>query len=125
MTHWKTLTAKTSQIVTADAFKLAYHSTIRNLCGSEYTTPTNAPLQILHLILECPRNNISYTLELWLFCEARRIFNSTVGGLYQDAIRKRIVQRFAMQLIPEKRSQKVAYIQQLIFNILQKMGFMS
>jgi len=114
----------TSSKFTADRFELAYDSTLKNLCRSEQELPINAPLQILHLLLECPRDNTSHALELWLFCEARKIFNSIKrAGLRQKAIRQQIVQRFVMQLAPEKRSNKAPYIQQLIFNILKKMGF--
>jgi len=126
MTHFNTYEANLSRRIVADRFELAYYSTVKNLCRSEHATPTNAPLQILHLILECPRDNASHALELWLFCEARKIFNNIERTvLRQKAIYGQIVQRFIMQLAPEKRPTKALYIQQLIFNILEKMGFVS
>jgi len=110
--------------ITADRFELAYNCTLNNICRSEDMRPTNAPLQILRLMLDCPRDNTSHALELWLFCEARKIFsNIKRTGLRQQAIHRQIVQRFVMQLAPEKRSNKAPYIQQLILNILEKMGF--
>lgn len=112
--------------ITADRFELAYNSTLNNLCRFEQMPSTNAPLQILHLILECPRDNTSHALELWLFCEARRIFNKIKGtGRREKAIHRQIVQRFVTQLAPEKRPNKTLYIQKLIFSILEKMGFTS
>ncbi len=112
--------------IPTDRFELAYNFTLNNLCRSEEVRPTNAPLQILRLILESPRDNTSHALELWLFCEARKIFNKIKRtGLRQQAIHQQIVQRFVMQLAPEKRPNKILYIQLLIFNILEKMGFVS
>jgi len=112
--------------ITVDRFELAYNSTLNNLCRSKQTLPINPPLQILRLLLDCPRDNMSYALELWLFCEARKIFNKVKRTrLRQKAIYQQIVQRFVMQLAPEKRSNKAPYIQKLILNILGKMGFAS
>jgi len=112
--------------IPADRFELAYNFTLNNLYRSEEMRLSNAPLQILRLMLESPRDNTSHVLELWLFCEARKIFNKIKRtGLRQQAIRQQIVQRFVMQLAPEKRPNKAPYIQQLIFNILEKMGFVS
>jgi len=128
MTYLSTHKAKPIGSTTADRFELAYNFTLNNLCRSEQALSinVNAPLQILRLILECPRDNASHALELWLFCEARKIFNKVKRtGLRQKAIHRQIVQRFVMQLAPEKRPNKAPYIQQLIFNILEKMGFAS
>ena len=119
-------THKANRVQRVDKFELAYSFTLKNLCRSEAAIPTNAPLQILHLLLECPRDHTSHALELWLFCEARKIFNNIERTrLRQKAIHQQIVQRFVMQLAPEKRSDKTLYIQQLIRNILEKMGFRS
>jgi len=123
MTRTKTHEIKFASI-TIDRFELAYNSTLNNLSRFEQVPSTNAALQILHLILECPRDNTSHALELWLFCEARRIFNNIKrAGLRQKAIHRQIVQRFVMQLSPEKRSNKAPYVQKLILSILEKMGF--
>lgn len=109
--------------LTADKFEQAYYFTLNNFSRSN-DNPTNAPLQILRLLLDSPRNHTIYALELWLFCEARKIFNTIEKRqLRQKAIYRQIVQRFVMQLSPEKRSVKQAYIHNLINNILEKMGF--
>jgi len=109
--------------LTADKFEQVYYFTLNNLSRSN-DNPTNAPLQILHLLLDCPRNHTIYALELWLFCEARKIFNTIKKAqLRQKAIRRQIVQRFVMQLSPEKRSVKQTHIHDLINSILEKMGF--
>lgn len=109
--------------LTADKFEQAYYFTLNNFSRSN-DNPTNAPLQILHLLLDCPRNHTIHALELWLFCEARKIFNTIKKvQLRQKAIYRQIVQRFVMQLSPEKRNVKQAYVHNLINNILEKMGF--
>lgn len=109
--------------LTADQFEQAYVFTLNNLSRTTSTT-SNAPLQILQLLVDCPRNHTIYALELWLFCEARKIFNTIKKTqLRQKAIRQQIVQRFVMQLAPEKRKHKKAHVQSLINNILEKMGF--
>lgn len=109
--------------LTADQFEQAYVFTLNNLSRTASTT-SNAPLQILQLLVDCPRNHTIYALELWLFCEARKIFNTVKKTqLRQKAIRQQIVQRFVMQLAPEKRKHKKAHVQSLINNILEKMGF--
>jgi len=111
------------RIVKADQFEQAYRFTVNNLSRTQ-AMPTNVPLQILQLLMDCPRNHTIYALEVWLFCEARKIFNTiSKTQLRQKAIRQQIVQRFVMQLAPEKRNNKKAYVQYLINNILEKMGF--
>jgi len=111
--------------LTADQFEQAYVFTLNNLSRTAATAPLNAPLQILQLLADCPRNHTIYALEVWLFCEARKIFNTIKKTqLRQKAIRQQIVQRFVMQLAPEKRNHKQAHVQNLINNILEKMGFL-
>jgi len=112
-----------SKELTADRFEQVYYFTLNNFFRSNNNS-TNTPLQILRLLLDSPRNHTIYALELWLFCEARKIFNTIEKRqLRQKAIYRQIVQRFVMQLSPEKRSVKQAYIHNLIKSILEKMGF--
>jgi len=125
MTHSNTYEIQTVQarIPRKDKFEQVYHFTLNNLTRSNEVS-ISAPLQILRLLSDSPRNHTIYALELWLFCEARKIFNTAkTTSLRKKAVHLQIVQRFVMQLAPEKRSLKQTHVQRLINSILKKMGF--
>ena len=111
-------------IIKSDRFDLVYDFTFNNLLSSDGAIPANAPLQMLHLILESPRNHAIHALDLWLFSEARKIF-MTIKKVdsRQKAIRQRIIARFVEQLSPEKRRGAALQIHYMVINILEKMGF--
>lgn len=118
--------SKPQNQVKADRFDLVYGFTFNNLLSSEGTIPTNAPLQMLHLVLESPRNHTISALDLWLFSEARKIYMTIEKvDLRQKAIRQRIVARFLEHLTPGKRLGAALQIHHLVRNILYKMGFKS
>lgn len=108
---------------TADHFTQVYNFTLSKLRRSEKQS-TDTVLHILNLLLESEQHVVVHALELWLFCEARKIsLNIENAALKREAVKENIVQRFVAQSNAELQAAKVTQIQKLIQAILQKMGF--
>lgn len=108
---------------TMDNFTQVYNFTLNKLHRAEYDT-TDTVLHILHLLLDSEHHSAVHALELWLFCEARKISLSTTNtALQRKTIEENIVQRFIVQSDVELKPEKVTQVQELTQAILQKMGF--
>ncbi len=119
MTHTSTHT----YVTTAKRFERVYNYTLLNLARSEYA-PNNTTLQILSLLSDAPQHHLIHALELWLFCEARKIYNTTPKApLRKEVIRREIVEPFIMQLSPEVRRNQAQNVEQLVYKTLAHMGF--
>ena len=106
-----------------DNFTQVYNFTLSKLRHSEQHS-TDIVLHILHLLLESEQHVAVHALELWLFCEARKISLSTEdAALKRKAIQENIVQRFVAQSDTELDANKVTEIEELMQTVLQKMGF--
>jgi len=115
-THTYTLTAK-------NQFERIYNHTLLNFSRSE-DKPNNAALHILGLLSDAPQHHLIHALELWLFCEARKIYNTTEkASLRKKVIRRDIVEPFVMQLSPELRTNQAQDVEQLVYSTLSNMGF--
>jgi len=108
---------------TTNHFTQVYNFTLSKLHRSEeYSADT--VLHILQLLLESEQHVAVHALELWLFCEARKIsLNLEDTALKRQAVKENIIQRFVAQSNTELQAEKVTQIQKLIQAILQKMGF--
>ncbi len=112
-----------NSVIQADSFTQVYHFTVNKLFPNE-TIPTNAPLVLLQLLAGQHTSYMVCTLELWLFCEARKICLRIEDiELQRKAIQENIVQRFIFQLGLELQPKKMIQVQELTQAILQKMGF--
>ena len=108
---------------TAKRFERVYNYTLLNLVRSE-CAPNNATLQILSLLSDAPQHHLIHALELWLFCEARKIYNTIQKApLRKEVIRRDIVEPFIMQLSPEVRRNQAQNVEQLVYKTLAHMGF--
>lgn len=106
-----------------DHFEQVYTFTLNKLYRLEHISE-NAPLQVLQLLTDSERNYAVHALELWLFCEARKIcLTIKKTQLRQEAVYKQITQRFLSLIAPQQRLQKAPQVQELVLCILQKMGF--
>lgn len=106
-----------------DNFTQVYNFTLSKLHHSDQQS-TDTVLYILNLLLESEQHVAVHALELWLFCEARKIsLNVKNTELQRKTIQENIVQRFIAQSDVELASEKIAEIQELTQVILQKMGF--
>ncbi len=106
-----------------DNFTQVYTFTLSKLRHLEQHS-ADTVLHILHLLLESEQHVTVHALELWLFCEARKISLSTEdAALKRKAVQESIVQRFIAQSNSELPLEKRKEIQELIQAILQKMGF--
>jgi len=119
MTTTTPITHKTSK----DNFTQVYNFTLSKLHRSEQRS-TDTVLHILNLLLESEQHVVVHALELWLFCEARKIcLNVKDAELQRKTIQENIVQRFITQSDAELASEKMIQIQEITQVILQKMGF--
>jgi len=76
------------------------------------------------MLLESEQHVAVHALELWLFCEARKISLSTKNtALQRKTIQENIVERFIVQSDVELKPEIMTQIQELTQAILQKMGF--
>jgi len=110
-------------LTTKNQFKRIYNHTLLNFSRSEHK-PNDATLHILGLLSDAPQHHLIHALELWLFCEARKIYNT----VEKTSIRKRVIQRnivepFVMQLSPELRLNKIKDVEQIVYSTLANMGF--
>ncbi len=106
-----------------DNFTQVYNFTLSKLQRSEEHC-TDTVLYILDLLLESEQHVAVHALELWLFCEARKIsLNLEDAALKRQAVQENIIQRFIAQSNSELPLGKRKEIQELIQAILQKMGF--
>jgi len=118
-----TTTAPLTHKSTKDHFTQVYHFTLSKLHRSEEPS-TDTVLHILHLLMESEQHVAVHALELWLFCEARKIcLNIKDTELQRKTIQENIVQRFIAQSNIQSDPEKVTQIQELTQAILQKMGF--
>lgn len=117
-----TITPKSHE-TTMDNFTQVYNFTLNKLHRAEYDT-TDTVLHILHLLLDSEHHSAVHALELWLFCEARKIsLNVKDATLQRKTIQENIVQRFINQSDTKLQAEKVVQVQELTQDILQKMGF--
>lgn len=108
---------------TMDNFTQVYNFTLSKLHPSGYDT-VDTVMHILHLLLDSEHHSAVHALELWLFCEARKIcLNVKDTEPQRRTIQENIVQRFINQSDIELQAEKVTQIQELTQAILQKMGF--
>jgi len=106
-----------------DHFEQVYTFTLNKLYRLEHISE-DAPLQVLQLLTDSERNYAVHALELWLFCEARKIcLTIKKTQLQQNAIYQQITQRFLTLIAPKQRPQKAPQVQELVRCILKKMGF--
>lgn len=106
-----------------DDFEQVYTFTLNKLYRLEHVSE-DAPLQILQLLMDSKLRYTVHALELWLFCEARKIgLSIRKAQTQQEAIFQQITQRFLELIAPKQRPQKAAQVQELIQCILLKMGF--
>lgn len=106
-----------------DHFKQVYTFTLHKLYRLEHISE-DAPLQILRLLTDNERNYAVHALELWLFCEARKIcLTIKKTQLQQEAVYQQITQRFLTLITPKQHPQKAPQVQELVQCILKKMGF--
>ena len=118
-----TTVAPMTRMTTKDNFTQVYNFTLSKLHRSEEPA-ADTVLHILHLLLESEQHVAVHALELWLFCEARKIsLNVKDAELQRKTIQENIVQRFIAQSNIESDCEKVTQIQELTQAILQKMGF--
>ncbi len=108
---------------TRSRFERVYKHTLLNFTRSE-NAPSNTALQILGLLSDAPNHHLIHALELWLFCEARKIYNTVEKApLREKVIRRDIIRPFIMQLSPELRRNQTQDVEQLVFKTLEHMGF--
>ena len=106
-----------------DNFTQVYNFTLSKLYRSEQHS-ADAVLHILNLLLESEQHVAVHALELWLFCEARKIsLSAEDAALKRKAIQENIIERFVAQSNSELPFEKVKEIKELTDTILQKMGF--
>ncbi len=105
-----------------ERFEQIYHFTITNMSRSNPSS-TNTALQVLHLLSDFPRHHAVYALELWLFCEARKIYSTIEKTQIQQVIQRQIIQPFIQQLPTRQSQNKRKHIESLVYKILQQMGF--
>jgi len=118
-----TTTAPLTHKTTTDNFTQVYNFTLNKLHRSEEQS-TDTVLYILNLLLESEQHVAVHALELWLFCEARKIsLNIKDTELQRKNIEENIIQRFVALSNIELQAEKVAQIQEITQAILQKMGF--
>jgi len=118
-----TTTAPITHKTAKDNFTQVYNFTLSKLHRSEQRS-TDTVLHILNLLLESEQHVVVHALELWLFCEARKIcLNIKDTELQHKTIQENIVQRFIVQSDTELQAEKITQIQELTQTILQKMGF--
>lgn len=103
-------------------FEQTYHFAVNNLSRSNPSS-TNTALQVLHLLSDSPRHHAVHGLELWLFCEARKIYNTIEKTQIQKVIQRQIVQPFMKQLSTQQGKNKKQYVESLVYKILRQMGF--
>jgi len=107
---------------TTKRFEQIYRFTITNMSRSNPSS-TNTALQVLRLLSDSPRHHAVHALELWLFCEARKIYSTIEKTKIQQVIQHQIIQPF-MQQLPIRQSQnKKQHVESLVYKILQQMGF--
>ena len=118
-----TTSTHTQALTTKNRFERIYNHTLLNFSRSEHK-PNNATLHILGLLSDAPQHHLIHALELWLFCEARKIY-STIQKTTQreEVIQRNIVEPFVMQLSPEIRGNKTKDVEQLVYSTLANMGF--
>lgn len=106
-----------------DNFTQVYNFTLSRLHRTEQHS-TSTLLHILDLLLESEQHVAVHALELWLFCEARKIsLSADDAALQRKAIQENIIERFVAQSHTELAAEQIAQIQELTHTILQKMGF--
>lgn len=103
-------------------FELIYHFTVTNMSRSNPSSP-NTAIQVLRLLSDSPRHHAVYALELWLFCEARKIYSTIEKTEIQKVIQRQIIQPFVKQLSMRQSQNKKQYVESLVYKILQQMGF--
>jgi len=115
--------AQTVHYKKTDHFEQVYNFTLNKLYRLERISE-DAPLHILQLLTNSERNYSVHALELWLFCEARKIcLTISKTQLQQQAVYQQITQRFLVLLAPKHTPKKAAQVQELVLCILKKMGF--
>jgi len=120
MTHSSTQEADYKK---TDHFEQVYTFTLNKLYRLEHVSE-DAPLQLLQLLANSERNYAVHALELWLFCEARKVcLTIKKTELQQKAVYQQITQRFLALIAPKQRPQKASQVQELVQCILRKMGF--
>jgi len=78
------------------------------------------------MLLESEQHVAVHALELWLFCEARKIsLNVKDVALQRKTIEENIVQRFIAQSDTALQAEEITQAHELTQAILQKMGFLS
>ncbi len=106
-----------------DHFEEVYNFTLRKLYQSGQAA-VDAPLHILQLLTENPPHQAVHALELWLFCEARKICLATQNIKEQEAvISQQITQRFLQKSDSENSGRSNNEIDQLVKTVIQNMGF--
>ncbi len=106
-----------------DHFEQVYTFTLNKLYRLEHISE-DAPLQVLQLLTDSERNYAVHALELWLFCEARKIcLTIKKTQVQKNAIYQQITQRFLTLIAPKQHPQKAPQVQELVLCILKKMGF--
>lgn len=105
-----------------DNFTQVYDFTLNKLFPNG--NPSNDPLILLRLLADDDTHQAVHALELWLFCEARKICLNVKDTEHQrENIQKNIIQRFIAQSDTELSAEKMTQAQELTQAILQKMGF--
>ncbi len=106
-----------------DHFDQVYTFTLNKLYRPEHVSE-DALLKILQLLTNSEPDYTVHALELWLFCEARKIcLNIEKAQLRQELICQQITQRFLTQIAPKQGPEKIIQVQELVQSILKKMGF--
>ena len=106
---------------TKDHFKQVYQFTLKKLYHPNHVS-ADAPLHLLRLLAEDERHITIYALELWLFCEARKL-QLTNPNISAKSVEHRIARRFLALLQPEQHTEVAPQMEAYIKHIMTNMGF--